>query len=120
MTKVTIVPEDIDTPNPRFRASADHKESVGNTPGAALDAMFAQLDPAERATLIVVQNLEGDQFFTQAQQLRMEELLAKWRAARDSGKIFTPGEQAELEALIDAELDASARRASAIASELRK
>lgn len=120
MTKVTIVAEDVDLPGPRFRASADHKESVGNTPGAALDALTAQLDPAETATIIVVQKFQGDQFFTEVQQLRMEELLAKWRAARDSGKALAPADQAELEALVDAELDGSARRASAIASELRK
>lgn len=120
MTKVTIVAEELDTPNPRFRASADHKESVGSTPGAALDALTAQLDPAETGTLIVVQNFEGDKFFTHAQQHRLEELLVKWREARDSGKTLASEEQAELEALVDAELDGSARRASAISSELRK
>ena len=35
---------------------------------------------------IVVQNLRPDEFFTFAQQQRLQELLALWRASRDSGR----------------------------------
>lgn len=67
-----------------------------------------------------VQNLRGDEFFADAQQQRLRKLLDQWRAARQSGKSLLPNEQAELEALVNLELDGSARRAAAMVSELRK
>lgn len=42
--------------------------------------------------------------------------MAKWRAARDTGRPLPAGEQAELETLIRAEVEASARRASSLPS----
>ena len=54
-----------------------------------------------------------DQFFDDAQRRRLGELIRRWRAARDSGKELPPAEHAELDALIEEELRASARRAAA-------
>jgi hypothetical protein len=119
MTKVTIVAEDPGSPNTAFRASARERESVGRTPGAALDALTEQLGGSEIGTLVVVQNLRPDQFFTAAQQQRLDELLTLWHAARDSGAMLPAGAQAELEALVDAELDGATGRAAAIVRELR-
>jgi hypothetical protein len=55
-----------------------------------------------------------DPFFTEPQQRRLEELMARWREAREAGLRLTPEDQAELEGLVDAELGAAAERAAAI------
>lgn len=57
---------------------------------------------------------QPDRLFTAEQQLRLQSLMAAWRAARDSGESLTAGEGAELQALIDAELEASSQRAAAV------
>jgi len=119
MTKVTIVADNPGAPNTRFRASARNHESVGATVGAALDALTSQLDASSAGTLIIVQNLHGDEFFTADQQARLESLFTKWRAARDAGRSLPPDEQSELESLVDAELEGAGKRADAMARELR-
>jgi hypothetical protein len=44
--------------------------------------------------------------------------MSRWRAERDAGSELAPEEQAELDALIQAELEATAKRAEAITHEL--
>ena len=56
--------------------------------------------------------------FTEDQQERLAWLMARWRSARDRGDGLPAEEQAELEALVEAELAASAQRASALADAL--
>jgi hypothetical protein len=58
--------------------------------------------------------LRPDQFFTAEQQQRLEELMARWRQARDAGLLLPQAEQAELDALVEAELRASMQRAAAL------
>jgi hypothetical protein len=41
-------------------------------------------------------------------------LIAGWRAARDAGTSLAPAQQAELEALVDAEVLAAGKRAAAL------
>jgi hypothetical protein len=53
-----------------------------------------------------------DRFFSEPQQQRLEELMARWRQARDSGRALSPEDQAELEGLIEAELRAAGERAA--------
>jgi hypothetical protein len=55
-----------------------------------------------------------DPFFTARQIQRLEELMARWRTARDAGTALSAEEQAELEALVEAELQASEQRAAAM------
>jgi hypothetical protein len=55
-----------------------------------------------------------DPFFTEEQRRRLEELMTRWRAARDAGLRLAPEDQAELESLVDAELRAATERAAAI------
>jgi len=43
-----------------------------------------QLDEAEAGTLVVVQQLRPDHYFTAEQQKRLEELMMRWRKARDA------------------------------------
>jgi hypothetical protein len=94
------------------------RQSVGLTPGEALDALTAQLGTDEAGTLVVIQHLRPDAFLTADQRQRLGDLLARWRAARDRGTALPPDEQAELDALVAAEPDATGRRAATLAGEL--
>ncbi|MCI0488381.1 MAG: hypothetical protein L0229_17465 [Blastocatellia bacterium] len=111
MTTITILSESI-TPNQTAYAEvAGEKESVGRTAGEALDALTKQLSDDESGTLVIVQHLRPDSFFTTEQQQRLAELMSRWRAARDSNGQLPPDEQTELEALIEAETEAARIRA---------
>lgn len=99
MTRVTIVAETPGSPDTKFLASARKRESIGPTAGAALDALTSQLDESESGTLIVIQNLRPDEFFTNSQQQRLSELLVKWREAKDTVIALPSHEQIELESL---------------------
>jgi hypothetical protein len=101
-----------------YRAIAGEKHAQGKTAGEALDALTAQLSADEASTLIIVQSLRPDRFFTAAQQQRLEALMARWRTLRDQGATLPADEHAALEALIAAELQASAARAAALADTL--
>ena len=111
-----ILPETPGSPSTRFRAVARTAESTGDTPGAALDALTQQVGESETGTMVVIQELRPDQFFTAAQQNRLGELMALWRAARDAGTALAPEQQAELESLVDAELEGATRRAAAMSA----
>jgi len=118
--KVAIVPEPITEGEARFRAIAGEHQAVARTAGAALDALAAELPADEGGTLVIVQSHRPDQFFTLQQQRRLAELMARWREARNGVGSLSPEEQAELEALADLEVRASAERTSAILRDLGK
>ena len=115
MTKVAILPVPTQQGDLSYRAIAGEKHAQGKSAGEALDALTAQLSADETSTLVIVQSLRPDRFFTAAQQQRLDALMARWRALRDQGASLPVDEQAELEALIAAELQASAARAAALA-----
>jgi hypothetical protein len=125
MTAVAIVREEA-TPEGEttYRAVAHGgaTQSVGRTAGEALDALTAQLADEESGTLVVVQQMRPDRFFTETQIHRLQELMERRGAAQAAGQspetALTPEEQAELGALIEAELLASAQRAAALADAL--
>jgi hypothetical protein len=71
--------------------------------GEALDALTADWGNDIQETAVLIQRFEPDLYFTEAQHARLQELLAR-RAT------LTAEERAELEALIDAELDATVAR----------
>ena len=96
-----------------YRAVAGTRQAVARTAGGALDALTAQLPPEESGTLVVVHNHRPDQFFTAQQQQRLGELMQRWRSARDEGQSLPAAEQAELTALVEAEVRASGERAAA-------
>jgi hypothetical protein len=118
MMKVAILPIPTAQGALVYRAIAGEKHAQGKTAGEALDALTAQLPADEASTLIIVQNLRPDRFFTAAQRQRLDALMARWRTARDQGATLPVDEQTELEALIDAELQASAARAATLADAL--
>src|ERR1051325_11543069 len=111
MTTIAILPETVSGNGITYRAVAGKKQSSGKTAGEALDRLTAQLSDEETSTLVIVQNLRPDSFFTAQQQQRLSELMAQWRAARDVNAELPPSEQADLEALIEAELEATMQRA---------
>ena len=118
MTTVAILPIPTDHGETTYRAVAGERQSAGKTVGEALDALTQQLPDDEVGTLVVVQNQRPDRFFTVEQQQRLEELMARWRAAQDAASSLSAQEQAELDTLVDAEVRAAAQRAAAIVSEL--
>ena len=85
--------------------------------GEALDALTPQLPDAEAGLLVVVQSLRPDQFFNAVQQQRLENLMAAWRHAREREETLAAAEQEELDALVEAELSASANRTARLADE---
>lgn len=117
MTTITIIPER-SAMGADYRAVAGRRYAVGKTPGEALDAMNAQLSAAESGTIVVVQNLQADVYFTAEQRRRLEALMNLWREARDRGSRLSVGDQAELDALVEAELDAATRRAADLSNGL--
>jgi hypothetical protein len=118
MTKVALSQLNVDSNEVAYRAMSAGNQAVGRTAGEALDALATQL-PAEHAdTLIIVRSLVPDRFFTGDQRQRLQELMARWRSARDEGKPFSADDQNELESLIDTEVRASTERANAVIDEL--
>ena len=120
MTAITILPEKVGADETTYRALAGERESVGRSAGEALDALTAQLTDEEAGMVVVIQNLRPDGFFTAAQQQRLEELMSRWRTARDCGSSLAEEEQAELQSLVDAELDAARRRAEVTVREIQR
>lgn len=120
MTRVSILPEPGDGGAVRYRAVSGEQQSVGNTAGEALDALSAQLPADKKGTLVVVQNLQADEFFTKLKCARLEELMTRWRVARDARLTLPAMEQAELERLVQEEVAAAGRRAAVISNELEK
>ena len=91
----------------RFRAVAGSHQAVGRTMGEALDALTADWGDDIQETAVLIQRFQPDAYFTAAQYCRMQELLAR-RAT------LTAEERVELEALIDAELDATVTRTESL------
>lgn len=64
MTTITIIPGDPQSPPTTFRAVAGDVQSVGATAGQALDALTEKIGALQETTLIVVQPMRPDAFFT--------------------------------------------------------
>jgi hypothetical protein len=115
MTSVAIHPVTDPEGEVFYQAVAGERRSEGRTAGEALDALAAQLPQEEAGTVIVVLRSQPDRFFGAEQQQRLAELMARWRTARDRDEVLPMDEQAELDALIEAELRASADRSAQLA-----
>lgn len=114
MTTIMILPEYNSTHHTTYRAVSGDRESVGKTAGEALDALTPQLTQDATGTLIIIQRWHPDHFFTALQQQRLEELMRRWRDARDAQQELLPDEQAELERLIEGETQDATERAAAL------
>ncbi|MGB3295596.1 MAG: hypothetical protein WBB01_21645 [Phormidesmis sp.] len=114
MNTVAILPI-ADTGGGRsYRAITGDKFSVGKTAGQALDALTVQLGESEFRALLVIQSFQPDAFFSEQQQQRLSELMEAWRFAEENGQALPPEQQAELDALAEAELKAATARTAAI------
>jgi hypothetical protein len=107
MRSVVIRKEKDEKTEPQFVAIAGDRRSIGRTMGEALDALTADWGEDASETAVFIQRFQPDPHFTEAQYCRMQELLAR-RAT------LSPAERAELEALIDTEVDATIARTATL------
>jgi hypothetical protein len=114
MTTIAILPVTDASGEISYRAITGDKQSVGKTAGQALDALTVQLGETESIALLIIQGFRSDQFFNVAQQKRLPELMDLWRTARDRGQVLSPEQQAELDSLVEAELNAATARTAAL------
>lgn len=101
-------------------AYADNAQAVGKTPGEALDALIAQIGSEASSGLVLVQQMQPDRFFNMEQQQRLQVLMARSQEAQAAGRELPLEEESERNALIAAELLASAQRTAALADALGK
>lgn len=120
MTIVAIWPVSDASGERAYQAIAGDRQSVGKTAGQALDALTAQLGEAEFRALLIIQSFYADQFFNANQQQQLSELMSLWRAARDRGQTLSPEQQAELDSLVEAELEAATARTTALIQQLER
>ena len=114
METITITAENPVGVNTVWRASSGGQQSLGKTAGEALDNLTPLLDDQTSGAVVMVQPMRPDRFFTAEQRTRLEALMEQWRAARDSDQELPPEERAELEALVEAQLEGAALRAEAM------
>ena len=110
MTTVAILPVVNTTGEKSYRAIAGDKQSMGKTAGQALDALAIELNQPDFSGLLFISNFAPDAFFNSHQQERLTELMNAWRWARDQGQALPPDQQAELDQLIETELEAATLR----------
>jgi phenylpyruvate tautomerase PptA (4-oxalocrotonate tautomerase family) len=120
MTTVTVLPESTGSSPHVYRATAGGHEAIGETVAEAFKSLSDQLGEPKETTLVIVQPMKPDQYFTAGQIRRLGELMAKWRTARDSGSSLSATEQAELEALVEAELAGTIERSKALLKQARQ
>ena len=116
---ITILPEGVGKDGVIYRAISGTRQSEGKTAGEALDELSKQLTEEETGTLVIVQNHRPDRFFTAEQQQRLDELMTRWRSAREANDTLPAEEEAELEKLIEIELEAATRRAIGVSQDVK-
>ena len=117
MTTIQILQEAQPQGGWRYRAIYERHHAAGATPGAALDALEDEL-PANSGTVVILQKFKSDRYFEEPQQARLTQLMERLQESRAHGLDLAPSEMAELEALIDLELRATAQRATDIATQI--
>jgi hypothetical protein len=117
MKAIAILPEADDAHPTTFRAVTEDRKAAGRTPGEALDALTSQLGAEKANSAVIVQLFHPDNYFTAEQRERLSILMERWQAARDMGSALPPAEQAELEKLVEEELQGSAGRTAQMSRE---
>ena len=118
MPPVEILPEPTQAGGTRYRARWGNRQAAADTPGQALDAIWESEGQEQRdasTTVILFHHLGADRFFSAEQQERLGDLMEEFHHALDSGATLSEEEEAELEQLVQSELEASANRAAALA-----
>jgi hypothetical protein len=96
-----------------YRATCGDHQATGQTPGQALDSLEAELalsPTVNGTTLVIFQRFRPDEFFTAPQQQRLRELMDQFQTANAQGIPLDTTRQVELEALVEAELEANIQR----------
>lgn len=114
MESVAIFPVPNNGGGPLFRAVARTGQSEGRTAGEALDAISSILPQDSSGTMVMIQPFLPDTFFSDAHRRRLEDLMTRWRAARDDGQTLPAPEQAELESLVQLEWEGATRRTAQV------
>jgi hypothetical protein len=116
MTSITVLRDENGTDTgPRFTAvtNTGKLQSIGKTMGEAIDALIAKLPDDQASEIVIVVQPRPETAFNKDQVTRLRRLIV---AAKISP--LSSDDQAEMEALIDAEFKASAQFASTVASAL--
>jgi hypothetical protein len=103
MTQVAIHLDANSSADRRYRAVTAGRVSTGRTAGEALDALLAEEYLNIETSPVLIQAFSPDEFFTKEQHEKMKELMTR----RDS---LSQEDNAELDVLIDAELNATIQR----------
>lgn len=119
MATITVLPDDPLATTTPYRAVSGETQSVGPTVGQALDGLRTKLGDPSETTLVIVQPMIPDALFTSEQRNRLTSLMTHWRAARANGTHLPPDEQAELNALVEAEVRAAGERAAQLLRSVR-
>ena len=77
MSSIEIRIQSTEAGKPRFRAVAGNRQSDGRPMGEALDALTADWGDDIQEAAVLIQRFQSDQYFTEAQHTRMQELLAR-------------------------------------------
>lgn len=114
MATIAILPEHGEDNLTTFSAVTAGHKATGRTAGEALDALTAQLSPEEAGAHVIIQPFLPDRFIPAAHRDRLSTLMARWRAARETGDVLLREDEAELERLVDEEVEATTIRAESI------
>lgn len=123
MSTIEILQEQPNAEETIYRAVCRDWQTVGATPGAALDAMERLVAASSEngdGTVVIVQRFRPDAFFTSGQQARLQELMKRFHEARAAHQELAPEVRKELETLVDAEWLAAIKRADEIIKAAKK
>jgi len=106
----------------RYRAVRGQQQAKGKTPGQALDSLEKMLTPdGETAnSLIILQRFQPDEFFSEPQQMRLQELMSRFHETIKRDTALTSDERTELEQLVDMEWIAAIARTTNILAQINK
>ena len=108
MTQVVAIVQEQQIGHKRvYRAMRGRKQATGSTPGQALDSLDTLFAPesTQNKAFVIVQQFIPDEYFTVAQQNRLQTLMSRFHEGQ-----LLPAEQSELEQLIEAEWQAAIQR----------
>lgn len=116
MSTITITPES--SASKRFRAVRGSHVTTGSSIGNAIDEMAKETGFDRELSVVIVNPMQPDQFFSAAQRDRLSDLMAQWRTARDHHQPFAVELKRDLDELIKTELVATMERAKYLARSL--
>ena len=114
MSTISVFPDETNAATRMYRATSGDREAVGLTVGDAVNGLADQNGSFQETTLVIVQPMKPDRFFTADQISRLQKLMTKWRAALNQGAALPADEQSELNGLVQAELEGMIERTKSL------